>query len=182
MKRIFAACLAALAAAACSPDAPRGEAVVLTVSGAVAEPNRDALDSGEDVFLAWLGADFERARQFTAGELAALEPVSVTVDYPAGGETRRFTGPRLSAVLAAAGARGDTVTATALDGYAADIPMALIEEYDVILATRRDGAPLAMGGFGPAQVVFPRQDAAALAGMDDSLFVWGVVWIDVRSD
>lgn len=166
--------------AACSPQSPAGERVVLTVSGAVDKPNRGAVDPRSDVFLNWMGADFDAARVFTAAELAALPQETVETDYPAGGGTHSYSGPLLSAVLEAAGADGAVVTATALDGYAADIPRALIEEYPVILATARDGEPLALGGFGPAKIVFPRAGYAQLEGMDDSLWVWGVIWIDVK--
>lgn len=166
--------------AACSPEGPAGDRVVLTVSGAVENDNRGALNPRNDVFLNWMGADFGAAHVFTAAELAALPHETVETDYPAGGETHSYSGPLLSAVLEAAGAQGSVVTATALDGYAADIPRALIEEFPVILATSRDGEPLPLGGFGPAMVVFPRADHAQLEGMDDSLWVWGVIWIDVK--
>lgn len=179
MKRNFLIfSLVFFALAACSRGSDHGAAVVLTISGDVTDANRGPMTPQSDVFLNWLGADFEQAREFTAADLAAFPQVTVTADYPAGGEEHSFTGPRLSDILDAAGAGGDTVTATALDGFGAKIPRALIDEYDVILATSRDGTPLKMGGFGPAQIVFPRAGAQALRGMDDSLWAWGVVWIE----
>lgn len=183
MKRIiFLLSLLAAALAACSPGGDGKSPVVLTLTGQLAETNRGAVSPREDLFLNWLGAESERVFEFTAADLAALPQTTVAADYPAGGPEHSFTGPRLSAVLEAAGARGEIVTAVALDGYGADIPRALIDEYDVILATHRDGAPLKLGGFGPAQVVFPRAEAQALRGMDDSLWVWGVVWMEAGDE
>jgi len=174
----------ALALTACSPGGGAPDGVVLTISGAINESNRGGLDTREDVLLNWLGADFDAGLALSAADLAGLHQITVETDYPAGGPMRSFSGPRLADVLDLAGARGegDTLTAMALDGYAADIPYALVESYDVILATHRDGEALALGGFGPAQIVFPRQNEPVFEGMDDSLWVWGVVWIDVQAE
>ena len=177
--RILAALLAALSIAACSQPAPDTGAV-LTITGAIETTNRGGKDATEDALLNWLGADFDRAHSVTAADLASLNPITVTADYPAGGDAQTFTGPRLADVLALAGPTGDTLTATALDGYGAEIPLALIDSYDVILATQKNGEPLSLGGFGPAQIVFPRSDEPVFEGMDDSLWVWGVVWMRVE--
>ncbi|MCW5724395.1 MAG: molybdopterin-dependent oxidoreductase [Maricaulaceae bacterium] len=174
---------ATLTLAACGGE-PRdgaGDMPVVTVYGAVSEAERGPSDPVTEPVFAMLGVEFERARAFTRADLAALNQRTVTADYPAGGAQRRFEGPLLRDVLAAAGAAGSGAVVTAIDGYQREIPAGRIAAHGVILAIRMDGAPLGLGGFGPAMLVWPRGDDAALSGMDDADWVWGVIAIEATS-
>ena len=42
-----------------------------------------------------------------------------------------------------------------------------------------DGTGLPLGGFGPAMLVWPRQDDPALAGQSDDDWIWSVFAIEI---
>jgi hypothetical protein len=133
----------------------------------------------EPLFRAY-GIDFDTACVMPFASLADMDQHTVRVAYPEGGETRDFSGPLLRDVLEIADPQGQTLTVTALDGYQRDIDIAQILEHDVILAIRMEGDALNLGGFGPAMIVWPRDDDEDLADMDDADWVWGVFSIEVR--
>lgn len=165
-------------AAATAQGAP-GPAL-LTVSGAVAGPNRGPLDPAWDKLFVFNEIAFDRARAFDAAALAALPQVTVRADFPMGGPVVAFTGPSLADVLAAAGAEGGTATLHAIDGFALALPVAELVDRGAVLATSRDGAPLGIGGLGPAQLVFPRGERPDLAEMNDDWWIWQVFHIGVE--
>ena len=158
MIRPAALCLAI--ALALPVPAGAGEAPVLTLSGNIAEstPGPSQL---EDATL--FGAHdiwFERGFAMTRATLAAMPQVERAGTVSGSTRPVTWSGPRLMAVLEAAGAGGETVLLTAIDGYTLEIPMAEIRAHDPILAISVDGAALALGDQGPAVVVWP-------AGADD---------------
>lgn len=159
--------------------APQGP-VVLTVTGAISNPNRGPSDPFRDAFFAFHDMSFAEAAQFDRAMLEALGTRTVTTGYDTWPARFTFEGPLLRDVLAAAGAKGEVVRVFALDGYAAEIPMQTLESYPVILALKRAGEYLALGGRGPAWVIFPRDDYPALQSEDDSRWVWSVVRIHVE--
>lgn len=168
--------LALVVLSACAPGGDRDEMVVLTVAGAVEAPNRDGFDPETDRYLAWLGADFSAARTFTRMELARLPQTTLhtlSEALPAGA----WEGPLLADVLERAQARADaqTVVARAMDGYSALIPIAEARESGAILALRRDGVALGVGGHGPAMIVFPDTAEAS-----PDWYVWGLVLLSVE--
>lgn len=66
-----------------------------------------------------------------------------------------FSGVVISDLLTYLGAEGDTVTFTALNDYASDIPMDDLKNWPVILATRIDGKELSVREKGPLFVIYP---------------------------
>jgi hypothetical protein len=138
----------AAAAVACVPAlvrarlrAPEGP-VLLTVSGAVRYANGAA------------GARFDDAM------LSALPQVSfetATIWTP----RRRFSGPPLAAVLAAAGAAGGPIEALAANDYRIMLDRALIGDNAPIIANRIDGAPFGLRALGPLWIMFPFDDVPA---------------------
>ena len=123
-------------AAASAADLPGGP-VVLTVSGKAVEAQR----TGPVLF-----------------DLAALERLpqtSATIPTPWYTLPRKFTGPLLRDVLAAAGQRGNLVRAVALNDYRVDIPFDDIQRYDVLLARLLDDKPMAVRDRGPLFIIYP---------------------------
>src|SRR5437867_2594499 len=100
-------------------EAPGG-AVVLTISGKLRSPNQG-----------------ERA-QFDMAMLEKLPQRSFSTRTPWYAEPRKFTGPLLRDVLAAAGADGNQLKAVALNDYKVDIPAEDAKTYDVVLARLMD--------------------------------------------
>ena len=128
---------AALAGARASEDAA-SRGVVLTVTGRLTRPN-----------------DGEQRRGFGMAALAALPQHHITTTPPWHRGTRRFSGPLLRDVLAAAGAQGKTLRAIALNDYRVDIPFDDAQRFDVVLARLLDGQPMSVRDKGPLFVMYP---------------------------
>ena len=129
-----------LSAPARALDAPDGT-VVLTLSGRVRLPNRQA--HGEPQ------ADFDMAM------LERLPQHSFTTRTPWYSLPRKFTGPLLRDVLAAASAQGQSLRATALNDYRVDIPFEDVQRYDVLLARLLDDKPMSVRDKGPLFIIYP---------------------------
>lgn len=142
--------------------APRGP-VVLSVTGRVTRRNTAQ------------GADFD------LDMLHALPQHSLSTHTPWDQGAKRFSGPLLRDVLAAAGAEGRQLHAEALNRYVVDIPVEDTERYTVLLATRLDGQPMRVRDRGPLFVIYPFDEAPELRGQrhyDRS--IWQLRVLDVR--
>lgn len=159
--------LAAFGALAACQAEPAGPTVLIV--GASDPPEAP----GEGLYGNF-GVALVGAHRFTLSDLHALPPRRVTVRFPLEGPSRTYSGPALSAVLAAAGSPGAGARVTALDGYQVDIPADAIATHEPILALATDEEPLAVGGYGPTMLVWPRDTEPALADMTDDLWPWGV--------
>ncbi len=175
--RLALAMAAALAAA--TPGLAEGP-VLVTVTGAVENVNRGPVDPEMDKLFAFTEVSFDKAMEFDLDALAGLPQVTVTTDFPMGGPMVSFEGPLLADVLAAAGATGETVTIQAMDGYAVEAPLSEMLDKGAVVALRRDGKALGIGGFGPTQIVFPRSERADLAEMNDDWWIWQIYHIKVE--
>lgn len=118
------------------PEAPTGP-VVLTLSGKLAKPNAG-----------------DRA-VFDMAMLERLPQHSFTAKTPWYPQPRKFTGPLLRDVLAAAGAKGQMLKAVALNDYVVDIPFEDAQQHDVILARLLDDKPMPVREKGPLFIVYP---------------------------
>jgi hypothetical protein len=95
--------------------------------------------------------------------LEKLPQTSFTTRTPWYSQPRKFTGPLLRDVLAAAGAsasasagQGATVLrATALNDYWVDVPLEDAARYDLIVARMIDDKPMAVRDKGPLFMVYP---------------------------
>jgi hypothetical protein len=168
----------AVSAAATAAYAQNG--TILTVAGNVENPNRGALEPFADALLNSLDVTFDRAHVFDRAALVDIGMKRIVTKYPGSDRTIDVEGPLLRDVLAKAGAGGDTVTVTALDGYAVDLPMSDLARWPVILALKSGGEWLDIGGRGPSWIVYPRDDDPELAGRDDANWVWSVFYIRVH--
>jgi hypothetical protein len=115
---------------------PSGE-VVLTVAGAIATTNA----GGRAVF--------------DRDMLEALGVAVITTATPWYEGEVTFEGVPAASVMDAVAADGETVTASARDGYVAEIPLSDFREHGVIFAWRADGEPLAGTDKGPLFIVYP---------------------------
>ncbi|MDH4392945.1 MAG: molybdopterin-dependent oxidoreductase [Aquabacterium sp.] len=124
-------------------DAPKGK-VLLSLVGTLGHTNA----AGR--------TDFDMAM------LEALPQHSFSTSTPWYKEVRRFSGPLLRDVLGAAGAKGTTLRAVALNDYKVDIPMEDTLRHKVLLATRVDGRPMAVRDKGPLFIIYPYDESADL--------------------
>jgi hypothetical protein len=132
-----------LAAPAHALEAPQGK-VYLSLSGSITLKN-----AGER-------ADFDMAM------LAALPQHSFTTQTPWYKEPKKFTGPLLRDVLAAAGAQGKTLQAVALNNFKVEVPVADAQQFPVIVARLMDDKPMAIRDKGPLFIIYPFDTDSAL--------------------
>ena len=154
--------------------------VILTISGNVANPNRGPVDPAVDQFFVYSEAEFSEATQFDYASLQKLQWLKANADFPKNGDIQEFEGPLLADVLKAAGAEGEMVTMTALDGYAIEVKMQELIDQGAVLALKRNGRPFAVGDYGPTQIVFPRAERADLKDMPDDNWIWSIYHIKVE--
>lgn len=154
--------------------------ILLTVTGSVENPNRGAFDPDTDKFFGYNEVEFSKATEFDFDALEALDLVKVKADFPKGAQVHEFEGPLLADVLKAAGANGDTVTIQALDGYAIEVSAQDLIDKGAVVALKRDGSALSIGGFGPTHIVFPRAERADLSNMPDDNWIWSIFHISVN--
>ena len=133
--------LGTVTAAAFSTDAvalprPTGD-VVLTVSGAITTTNADGI------------AVFDRALLDSLPQ----HSFTTTTIWTEGPNT--YTGILLKDLLAAVGATGATVKATALNDYQITFPASEIATDAPLVAYKTDGAPMSVRDKGPLWLIFP---------------------------
>lgn len=167
MSRLIALIPVLFALMACSPSDP--EPVLLTVlSEAGSEP---APKHGL----------FERyglegpSHSFTLEALATLDQHEIRRAITEGAPVQTYSGPRLTAVLDAAGVSLSDVQVWALDGYVEFIAVDEIATREPILALSRDGEALTLGGYGPVMLVFPPGDTEGVDPWPWSVFALEVV-------
>lgn len=160
-------CGAPAAMAGAPLQQPQGE-VLLTVTGLIGRHNGN-------------GPDGQRLARFDRAMLEQLGIAEVVTATPWHAKVMRFEGVSLHAVLDAVEARGDTLQASALNDYAAQIPVADSRRYNVILAMKADGQPLTLRNKGPLFIIYPYDSDRAL--QTDSVYirsVWQLNRLDVR--
>lgn len=122
---------------AADPLSLPSDKVILSVSGRIHTFNKDG------------SAEFDRAML----ELLGMESFETTTPWYNG--TVKFEGVRMQKLMQAVGAAGESVTATALNDYTTDIPVADFERYGVLLALKRNGNEMPVRDKGPLFIVYP---------------------------
>ncbi len=136
--RSFIAATLAFAAPALAGDLPEPTgAPVLTVTGAIGQTNRN----GAAVF------DLDMLRAL--GE----RDVRTTTIWTAGEHV--FTGVSLDTLLAALGASGARLSATAINDYSVEIPVSDAAPDGPIVAYEMDGKEMSRRDKGPLWVIYP---------------------------
>lgn len=151
-------------------------AVVLTIGGAAKYANRAPFNKFDDAFLNAHEYSFEKAAAFDVAMREKLGTVKTTIKAEPWPNAVTLEGPRLIDVLMAAGWTGSKITTVALDGFAVEISAADLAAHDWIFALKADGAPLGVGGHGPAWIVYEVPNGKASAD-DESRWPWAVFYI-----
>lgn len=141
------ACFSAVVSAFELPTTPPKGPVILKITGAVGAKNTPD------------------AAAFDAALLDALPQTTYTATTPWFKEPAKFSGPLLRDVLKLAKAQGTILNATALNDYKALIPMDDVTRYDVILARKMNGKPIAIRDKGPIFVMYPFDTVPQLKDM-----------------
>lgn len=131
-----------------------GRIVHANVNGAAAAPG--ILGTAPAVAGNGPRADFDMAM------LAQLPQHAFSASTPWYAQRRRFAGPLLREVLAAAGAQGTALRLHALNDYQVEMPVDDAQRHDVLLARLIDNQPIAVRDKGPLFVIYPFDDVPAL--------------------
>ncbi|WP_040586768.1 molybdopterin-dependent oxidoreductase [Allomesorhizobium alhagi] len=93
--------------------------------------------------------------QFDRGMLEKLGMTTLTTTTPWFSGPVEFEGVLLKQIMALVGAQGTEVVAIALNDYRTTIPLKDFEDFDVILALKRDKQYMPVSDKGPLFVVYP---------------------------
>jgi hypothetical protein len=122
---------------------PKGK-VVLTVTGQISRTNAP------------------QQALFDLAMIQALPQHSFTTRTPWYSTPVKFTGPRLSDVMAAVGAQGKSIEAVALNNYQITIPMSDAQTHAAVMAWKINDQPIPVRAKGPLFIAFPYDDDADL--------------------
>lgn len=97
-------------------------------------------------------------------------------------ERHQFSGPLLKDVLLSSGHhKGKTIKAYAINDYIVEINRDLLEEYPVILATRKDGKKMRIRDKGPIWIMFPLDQYPELQTLEiHGQMVWQLKKLESR--
>lgn len=151
--------------ASATAPALRGPAL-LTVTGAMVQPNRGPFDPATDQMMHKQKLSFDKAHAFDFNALLALPAFTIhpTLEYD--GKPHLLRGPALVDVVKAAGASladSGKLVLRAVDGYAAVLSLAQARAQRTIVATHLDGAPMALGGLGPLWAIYDADQVPEMA-------------------
>ncbi len=124
-------------------SAPTGN-IVLTVTGNITKTN-----VGQQAV-------------FDLKMIEALPQHSFTTQTPWYSTPVKFTGPKLSDVLAAVGAQGQDIQAVALNNYRVTIPVSDTQQFPVVMAWKINDQPIPIRAKGPLFIAYPYDSDAAL--------------------
>lgn len=137
--------------------------VVLTITGRVGQPNAGSV------------------ARFDMAMLERLPQHSFVTSTPWYTTAHKFTGPLLREVLAACGAQGLSLRATALNDYSVDLPFDDAQRHELLLARLLDDKPMTVRDKGPLFIIYPFDSNAQLrTTVYYSRSAWQLKSIEVR--
>jgi hypothetical protein len=141
------------------------EAVILTVTGNIENPNSD-----------------DGSIQMDLPTLESVGLVDYTVTDPFEGDEVTFRGVLMSDLLALWGVPEDaeTLQMTALNDYSVDLPFSELRQYPVMLALMEDGEYMPVSTRGPSMLVFPYAHYDFDEAVYNNYWIWQLKQIDVQ--
>jgi len=127
-------------------DRPKDQ-VILTISGKIGSVNSIN------------GAQFDLAM------FDQLPQQTMVAQTPWEKKPTMYSGPLLRDVLSLVKARGTTLQAFALSDYQTTIPFADAKRFDVLMATRMNGAPMPVRTKGPIFIIYPYDSRSELQSL-----------------
>lgn len=106
-------------------------------------------------------------------EAMGLDRVETTTTWTDGKQV--FEGVLLSRLVERFGGESTTIVVRAINDYEAEIDVAEVRQYDVLLAVRQNGERMTVREKGPGWIVYPRDDHDELADERHNFkWVWQV--------
>ncbi|WP_339769852.1 hypothetical protein [uncultured Pseudosulfitobacter sp.] len=129
----------------------------------------------QDIFSV-IGPDGTVVKTYSLEQLDALDQTTYVTKNPFIDGTSEFSGPLARVVLADAGQDMPSdaqIRVMAINDYKIDMPLGDILDFDVMLATRRDGETMSLREKGPIWIMYPISDHAEL---EDEAINSRLVW------
>ena len=173
----------ALLMAACGGTADPGYQIVAPASigptEAIPAPSGQEVLAISGLVTAKNGGD---ALRFDISTLEQLGLVEYSVHDPWLKDTFTYTGVLLSDLLKYAGTfhTARSVHMVALDDYQVDIPIADINKWPILLATRSNGEYLSVDSYGPTRIIYPYGSHTIDQTSHNDLWIWSLKSIEVR--
>ncbi|MEM7291249.1 MAG: hypothetical protein AAF412_12920 [Pseudomonadota bacterium] len=168
-----------VAASLAADLAPSSGQVVLTVTGKIEQTNRPPFDVFEDAFTNYHERKFDNAAEFDLAMLESLGMQEVEVSYEEWPRSTRLAGPLLADVLDAVGAKPNTLTILALDGFAVELSAEDLARERWIVAIKQDGVHMKLGQRGPAWVVFDPGADKTITADEEGTWPWAAFFMHV---
>lgn len=173
----------ALLMAACGGTADPGYAIIAPASIGPTDPI--PAPSGEGVLVisglitVKNGGD---ALSFDIPTLERLGLVEYTVNDPWLKDTLTYTGILMSDLLTFAGTlhTAQSVHIVALDDYQVDIPIADINKWPILLATRANGEYIGVDEYGPTRIIYPYGSHTIEPSNHNDQWIWSLRSMEVR--
>jgi hypothetical protein len=149
-----------------APAANLAGPALLTVTGAIARPNRGPFDPALDQMMHKQKLGFDKAYAMDYAALSRLPALTIRPTLEYDGKAHQLRGPLLLDVLKAAGAtlnEATRLTLRAVDGFAVSITVEKARRQRFVVATELDGKPMALGGLGPLWAVIDADRIAELS-------------------
>jgi hypothetical protein len=128
-----------------------------------------------------VNANVDGVAHFDIAMLKALPRARLETTTAVTDGVRRFDGFLMRDLLALVGAKGATVTASALNDYVIEFAAAEFDRLDVLVAYEMDGVPLLPSDKGPLWIVYPRDQHPELQDIRfDYRWVWQLRRLDIR--
>ncbi len=126
-------------------------------------------------------ANADGVAHFDIATLKALPRARLETTTAVTDGVRRFDGFLMRDLLALVGAKGSTISATALNDYVIDFTADEFDRFDVLVAYEMDGQPLLASDKGPLWIVYPRDQHPELQDIRyDYRWVWQLRRLDIR--
>lgn len=171
--------------AACQPAAPAVQTTYSVVSAGELDSG-EAIPVPENETILTVTGDISRANvdDTIQMDMATLESVGV-VEYdvldPFANSTITYRGVLMSELLDVWGVSADatTLTLTAINDYAIDVPISAVREYPVMMALQADGEYMAIADKGPSMLVFPYDDFELDKALYNDMWIWQIASVEV---
>lgn len=121
--------------------------------------------------------------ELTLEQLRAMPQTTVTTENEFVDGPVAYRGPLARDVVALLEAQGgQTLTMTAINDFAVEVPMSDVTRYDVILALEADGKTLSRRGKGPIWLMYPISDNPELRGdpVINTRLIWQLIRIEAK--
>ena len=133
-----------------------------------------------DVLLTLTDSDSGTVIEMTEADLLALEQFTVLTENEFVNGLAEFSGPLARDVVALLNKpEFESLTLTAINDYAVEVPIFDIVNYDVIFALSQNGVKFSVRDKGPIWVIYPMTDNAEL---QDRVYNDRLIWQLVRVD